>query len=710
MKKKLLAMLLAVAVMASFIVLPAQALGAKDFTDVPADSWFYEDVDFVTTHNYFIGRGTSIFAPDEMLTREELATVLARLDDANLANNNVSPYADVEAGRWSAAAIQWMKNKNLTQGTGDGNFNPTGQLTRQELAVFVARFVEYYTARHGYRLAPKLVVPAFPDLEEADSWAKDAIETDRKNGLLYGFQDNCFYPKLTSTRAQIAAIIHRLVVELRMIPTVTVTVTYDYNWPAAAGTAPYNTHSSGYTYTPVTPSAALTPTGYVFAGWNTKADGTGEGRAVNTAYTTYSDLTLYAQWIDDTDYIGIGVKKAMDQFNSTVVPKVEGATILNGNVQLGTEPVTFNAVISPADTRAQEVSGSVTLKGDVLAEIIRFAASAALTLVNVDEATARAEIDTYVNAVIDEVETATGVKLTAFTREAIITSVGLGLGKYATAFHANMLEAGKYVFGTCVVDANGQSFTIDATAETEAHLVGTKRDATVKLATGLTQLLMADAHAKATSYTDVLDLTALATFTFTDSATYGAATAAYPHIYPLTMNLKLDGNGQIEYKYAGSNYLKLNITKDAQTQFNNGVKQIVEAESSGLVTIPADWLKSTLADMKFDKLADLLATPTAAKVAADCFGFIQTLQGYISTLMPADAAVTINGVTIDKTSSAAFISAATPAAAVAALSALLKTPGLAELSLNDFAVGSEKTVKATSYGSSHSFKLAIEIQ
>ncbi|MCR4935342.1 MAG: S-layer homology domain-containing protein, partial [Oscillospiraceae bacterium] len=302
-------MLLVVAVMASFLVLPAQALSAKDFTDVPAEAWFYEDVDFVTTHGYFIGRGNGIFAPDDMLTREELATILARLDGANLSNNNVSPYNDVEAGRWSAAAIQWMKNTRLTQGTGDGNFNPTGQLTRQELAVFVARFVDYYTSRHGYRLAPKMVVPEFPDLNDADEWARDSIETDRKNGLIYGFQDNCFYPKLTSTRAQIAAIIHRLVVELRIVitPTTTVIVTYDLNWPAGITGAPTNATRSGTTYTPYTPSAAETPTGYVFVGWNTKADGTGEDREVGTSYTTATSLTIYAQWLAEADLIGMGV-------------------------------------------------------------------------------------------------------------------------------------------------------------------------------------------------------------------------------------------------------------------------------------------------------------------------------------------------------------------------------------------------------------------
>ena len=712
MKKKLLALLLAVAVMASLVVLPAQALSAADFTDVPADSWFYEDVDFVTTHGYFIGRGNGIFAPDDMLTREELATILARLDGANLSNNDVSPYADVEAGRWSAAAIQWMSRTGITQGTGNGNFNPTGQLTRQELAVFVARFVEYYTARHNYRLAPKLVVPEFPDLEDADEWAREAIETDRKNGLIYGFQDNCFYPKLTSTRAQIAAIIHRLVVELSIVPTPTtrVVVTYNFNWPAAAGTAPYTTRSTGKTYTPTEPSdPALIPAGYVFAGWNTKADGTGEGRAVNTMYTTNSSLTLYAQWLEATDYIGIAMNKATNQFNAAVAPKLDGAKLLQGNVTVGTEPLVLNTVIDPADTRAQEATASVTLTGDVLAEIIRFATSTAMTLINVDETTARAEIAAYVDAIIDEVEAATDVQLTAFTREDIIASVGQSLGRYAHAFHTNFMEAGKYVARDCVVDADGLTFTFDASSETEAHIAESKHDSVVNLATGLTRQFLANLQS-VTSYTDKVDLTAVVTFTFSDSTTYGADTVNFPHVYPYTIHLTLDGNGQLEYKYDSGNYLKINITKATQTQFNNGIAQIVETESSGLVTVPDDYLKATLADMKFSTLGDLLGTPTAAAIASDMFGFIQTLQGIIATVMPADSAVTINGVTIDKASSAAFIGATTPAAATAALSALLKTPGLAELSLSDFAVGSEKTVQATSYGDTHSFKLAIEIQ
>ena len=448
MKKKLLALLLAVAVMASLVVLPAQALSAADFTDVPADSWFYEDVDFVTTHGYFIGRGNGIFAPDDMLTREELATILARLDGANLSNNNVSPYADVEAGRWSAAAIQWMKNTRLTQGTGEGNFNPTGQLTRQELAVFVARFVDYYTSRHGYRLAPKMVVPEFPDLNDADEWARDSIETDRKNGLIYGFQDNCFYPKLTSTRAQIAAIIHRLVVELRIVitPTTTVIVTYDLNWPAGTTGAPTNATRSGTTYTPYTPSAAETPTGYVFVGWNTKADGTGEDREVGTSYTTATSLTIYAQWLAEADLIGMGVKASIENQVNAFASRLNGAGLVNNTVTFSAEETSFQDVIDPADTRAQSFAVGMALTSDFLPGLIEFVADVAVTFFRTGEPAAKAEVRTFVQALIDDIEAATGIKVSKLTRDGIIDGVADAVDSSNTAFQANFLGVeGKYV-------------------------------------------------------------------------------------------------------------------------------------------------------------------------------------------------------------------------------------------------------------------------
>ena len=55
MKKRLLALFLAVTLLASFLAVGAQALVAADFNDVPEDSWYYEDVDFVARHDLMVG-------------------------------------------------------------------------------------------------------------------------------------------------------------------------------------------------------------------------------------------------------------------------------------------------------------------------------------------------------------------------------------------------------------------------------------------------------------------------------------------------------------------------------------------------------------------------------------------------------------------------------------------------------------------------------
>lgn len=580
MKKKLLALLLAVAVMASLVVLPAQALSAADFTDVPADSWFYEDVDFVTTHGYFIGRGNGIFAPDDMLTREELATVLARLDGANLSNNDVSPYADVEAGRWSAAAIQWMKNTRLTQGTGGDNFNPTGQLTRQELAVFVARFVEYYTARHNYRLAPKLVVPEFPDLEDADEWAREAIETDRKNGLIYGFQDNCFYPKLTSTRAQIAAIIHRLVVELSIVPTPTnrIYVTYDLNWPAGMTGAPANARRAGRTYTPYTPSAEETPVGYAFVGWNTSADGSGEDRAVGTEYNTNTSLTLYAQWIDTKDLIGMGVKASIENQVNALAAKLNGAGLVNNTITFSAKETSFQNTIKPDDTRAQEFAVGMALTSDFLPGLIEFVADVAVTLFRSGQPAAEAEVKAFVADVLDGIEAATGIKITKVSRDGIIDGVAKAVDSSNSILQANFVgEDGKYVFGSCTITVNGTSvtFTADA-AETAVNMDCATKDAVVKMSTALFKELYADMQ-KISSYTSKLDLDANITVSFTDGTTHGLETAPYPHNYPATLKVTLDGDGLLEYKFSGEDYLKIKLSEKTQDAYHKAVMDIFDA-------------------------------------------------------------------------------------------------------------------------------------
>ena len=188
MMKKILALLLAVAVLASMLSISALGLGAEDFSDVKESSWYYEDVDFMAKHEYMNGFPDGTFRPQDLLTREQVAVIFARIWGADVSNNDVAPYDDVVPGRYSSGAIQWLKDTGLTTGTGNNKFSPQGTLTRQEFATFAARFTKYYLEEHpDVKLVPKNVVDGFNDMDQAADWAVESIEYCREQGLLYGF-------------------------------------------------------------------------------------------------------------------------------------------------------------------------------------------------------------------------------------------------------------------------------------------------------------------------------------------------------------------------------------------------------------------------------------------------------------------------------------------------------------------------------------------
>lgn len=72
----------------------------------------------------------------------------------------------------------------------------------------------------------------------------------------------------------------------------TYTISYNANGGSGAPSAQTKTHGTNLTLS----STAPTRTGYTFAGWNTKSDGSGTSYAAGASFTTNADTTLYAKW------------------------------------------------------------------------------------------------------------------------------------------------------------------------------------------------------------------------------------------------------------------------------------------------------------------------------------------------------------------------------------------------------------------------------
>jgi len=122
------------------------------------------------------------FRPLLALTREQLVSlVLESLKGIQGANINIPsqtsarPYTDVETSRWSAAKIQFARDKNIVSGYKDGTFRPTQPVTRAELMAVLRRASEFGLSLRGMSptLTPKQAPTTFSDIQ--GHWAADTI-------------------------------------------------------------------------------------------------------------------------------------------------------------------------------------------------------------------------------------------------------------------------------------------------------------------------------------------------------------------------------------------------------------------------------------------------------------------------------------------------------------------------------------------------------
>lgn len=131
--KKVLALVLVVAMMASFAV----TAGAANFTD-GRDIDNNEAVEVMSAIGVIDGFADGSFKPDNTLTREQAAKILTYMlmgkTQADKLVATVAPYADVAADRWSAGAIAYCTNEGILSGVGNGRFNPSGELTGLQFA------------------------------------------------------------------------------------------------------------------------------------------------------------------------------------------------------------------------------------------------------------------------------------------------------------------------------------------------------------------------------------------------------------------------------------------------------------------------------------------------------------------------------------------------------------------------------------------------
>ena len=179
--------------------------GANPFTDVSEKDWFYGDVMFVYENGLMLGTSKTLFSPHGTATRGMMATILWRMEGSP-APKGKNSFTDVEAGKWYADAITWTAEKGIFAGYGKDKFGPDDPITREQLAAIFYRYADY----KGYDLTVKGNLDTFKDADKITDYAKTAMQWAVSSGLVKGKSGNLLDPQGTATRAEIAAMLHRL--------------------------------------------------------------------------------------------------------------------------------------------------------------------------------------------------------------------------------------------------------------------------------------------------------------------------------------------------------------------------------------------------------------------------------------------------------------------------------------------------------------------
>ena len=112
------------------------------FTDVRQGDWFYSAVDYVYTRKLMDGTAGTAFSPLMTTNRAMVATILWRMEGSPVVNYAL-PYSDVQEGVWYTEAVRWAAAEGIITGYSGTVFAPNDTVTREQLATMLYRYGAY---------------------------------------------------------------------------------------------------------------------------------------------------------------------------------------------------------------------------------------------------------------------------------------------------------------------------------------------------------------------------------------------------------------------------------------------------------------------------------------------------------------------------------------------------------------------------------------
>lgn len=176
----------------------------RSFADVSASNWAKDVIAELAAKQLIDGVDAANFAPQRQITRAEFAKLLVQ--EFGLRTQGIgASFTDVASGSWYAEVVGIASANGLITGKGDGSFAPNAPITREEMAVMLARIP-------ALKSGGTTGTASFKDGGKISSWAQGSVGRILDEGLMQGRGNGVFAPQGFTTRAEAAKVVHGLLV------------------------------------------------------------------------------------------------------------------------------------------------------------------------------------------------------------------------------------------------------------------------------------------------------------------------------------------------------------------------------------------------------------------------------------------------------------------------------------------------------------------
>jgi hypothetical protein len=186
----------------------------KTFKDI-SGHWAREEIEFMASKGYVAGVGMNEFAPETVITRAEFTVILARMAGLPASPEGAERFNDVPAGAWYRGMVGAAANAKLVSGMDENNFAPNEPVTREQMAAMMVRLMVKSGLNMTIVDAdtPK-ILNGFNDAAGISSWARSSVAMAVRDQLMAGREIERFAPLGNTTRAEATVVLYRVLQKL----------------------------------------------------------------------------------------------------------------------------------------------------------------------------------------------------------------------------------------------------------------------------------------------------------------------------------------------------------------------------------------------------------------------------------------------------------------------------------------------------------------